>query len=114
MRPEGVEVVEDRSAADTEDVARDEEVFSSLFKGWEDGGGDCSERVEIEIGIGDFAGVGFHGGVGAGAGVFLDDRTSLIAEYEVGGAVVPRTLDLGTLTLPTRRGFLVTLWRFNK
>jgi len=40
MRPEGVEVVEYRGAADAEDVAGDEEVFGSLFEGWEDGRGD--------------------------------------------------------------------------
>ena len=40
MRPEGVEVVEYRGAAYAEDVAGDEEVFCSLFEGWEDGGGD--------------------------------------------------------------------------
>jgi hypothetical protein len=99
MRPEGVEIVEHRGAADTEDVAGDEEVFSSLFEGREDGGGDCSERVEI--GIGDFVGVGCEGRLGVGIGVFLDDRACFIAEYDGGGVVVPRTLEVGTLTLTT-------------
>jgi hypothetical protein len=40
MRPESVEVVKYRGAANAEDVAGDEEVFCSLFEGWEDGGGD--------------------------------------------------------------------------
>jgi hypothetical protein len=35
-----VEVVEYRSTADAVDVAGDEEVFGSLFEGWDDGRGD--------------------------------------------------------------------------
>jgi hypothetical protein len=110
MRPEGVEVVEYRGAAYAEDVAGDEEVFCSLFEGWEDGGRDwnCWKRV----GNGTFGGSGSR--VGVGTGVFLDGGSGFVAEDEGGGVVVPRTLQFAAQTLPTRRGFLVALSTFNK
>ena len=63
------------------------------------------------MGFGDGVGVGEEFGVGVGD--FLDDGSSLIAEYEVGGVVVPRTLQFAAQTLATGRGFLVALWRLN-